>query len=132
MSEPCSVETNSTIFSLNETLCIELFILATSIFSLIYGIETFLWERYYSAKDKLGHFLLVLIILMSSLFIFNAARDYPKYWRYKRDYRKIKPFLVFTKEGTPMAAVPFLQPPGDMPLARLSVDSLRQPSEDVL
>lgn len=119
-------------FSLNETLCVELFILATSVFSLIYAIEMVLLPKYYITRNKPGHFLLVPIILTTCLFIFNTARGYPRYWRHKRDHRKIKPFLVFAKDGTPMAAVPFLQSSEDIPLSRLSMDSLQQPTEDNL
>ncbi|KAI1426551.1 hypothetical protein F5Y12DRAFT_712996 [Xylaria sp. FL1777] len=64
---------------------------------------------------------------VGAIYLYLDIRAYPAYWRYKRDYRRIKPVIVFTERGNPVAVFPPSQ--GTM-LRRLSVDSLQGPFAD--
>ncbi|KAI1748329.1 hypothetical protein F4782DRAFT_379197 [Xylaria castorea] len=122
-----SIRNKSYDISLKGALSIELSILATFFVLLISAIRIsiLLFIDSYTHYKYIAHFLLVLIILVSIVFVFNDVRAYPKYWRYKRDCRNIRPLLVFTSAGKPMAILPFRQPTEES-LDRLSVDSLQQ------
>ncbi|KAI0438837.1 hypothetical protein F4803DRAFT_533752 [Xylaria telfairii] len=71
----------------------------------------------------LGAILSSLVMSVGTIYIYLDIHAYPTYRRYKRDYRKIKPRLVFTETGNPVAVFP---PSEQSMLQRLSVDSLQE------
>ncbi|KAI1277436.1 hypothetical protein F5Y07DRAFT_362959 [Xylaria sp. FL0933] len=75
----------------------------------------------------LGVLLGFLILEVGALYIYLDIRAFPRHWRYKRDYRKMKPFLVFTETGSPVAVFP---PSRETIVQRLSVDSLQHTHTD--
>ncbi|KAI1172875.1 hypothetical protein F4777DRAFT_559816 [Nemania sp. FL0916] len=72
----------------------------------------------------------LLIGSVSAIFLYLEIRNYINYRRYKRDYSKFKPIIVFTGAGNPVAVFPTIQTCDGVELDRLSMDSLEMTEAD--
>ncbi|KAI0096087.1 hypothetical protein GGR51DRAFT_544315 [Nemania sp. FL0031] len=62
------------------------------------------------------------ILPVGAYYVYSDIRAYPTHWRYKRDYRKIKPAIAFTETGNLVAVFP---PSQEALIQRFSIDSLQ-------
>ncbi|KAI1158398.1 hypothetical protein F5B18DRAFT_641194 [Nemania serpens] len=108
--------------------------LAVDILVELVFISAFLFEIYWSLSKEyialVPAVLCLLIVVVSIVFVYLDARAYSKYRRYKQNYRKITPLVVFTETGSPVAVFPHSGVSCETYLERLSVDSLQQVSTD--
>ncbi|KAI1815904.1 hypothetical protein GGS20DRAFT_302111 [Poronia punctata] len=65
------------------------------------------------------------ILIPSILLLDQYIRSYSANWRYRQDYRRIKPVLVFNETGDPVAILPVPAIRDGVPVERLSTDSLQ-------
>ncbi|KAI8946200.1 hypothetical protein F4801DRAFT_565420, partial [Xylaria longipes] len=68
---------------------------------------------------------MILHSVASIVFIYGEVRVYPYYWRYEHGYCNIRPLLMFSKVGDPVAVLPCPQPTEEW-LNRLSRSILLQ------
>ncbi|KAI0194238.1 hypothetical protein F4808DRAFT_441450 [Astrocystis sublimbata] len=114
-------------------LVVELAFFGTFVF-LVYGsirivnlslgvtlLENGVAKSYNGSLFKIKITTSVFILLTTGFHIYHCIRACPTHWQYRQDYRKIKPILVFTEQGSPVAIFP---PSEETIVQRLSVDSL--------
>ncbi|KAI0101531.1 hypothetical protein GGR51DRAFT_530057, partial [Nemania sp. FL0031] len=112
------------------TLFFELIIIMVSVYWLAYCIILFpiasQIRRTQIPSEVLSLLVMVPIFTVSVVMIVHDGRALPENWRMKRGSRKVRPLLVFTKTGDPLAVLPIPQPDEGENAARLSLDSLQQ------